>query len=283
MWYTLCVFLVFASVDVAGENTFQDTLQVDTLAVGSNVVDTTAQEDSIGIDTLKVKEEQLPVDTVEEIVSDTSFADTGLQETVEDTAMRPLQPNWKAMGISLVLPSLSAFMYDRKIEGYVYGAVETCAWLAVGFCKWREGRVSEDARLYAIEYAGASSERKDALYLNAMEWFPTWEEYDAWLRAKARSLYPEDLSAQQAYIDSYYIDPEYAWDWGDTTYFYEYRDIRYTARGYATAATYAVGVAIVQRIVSALLSAGYPKDNVEFESFYDPAEEKFYLGWNYRF
>ncbi|MCK4409974.1 MAG: hypothetical protein KAW67_07805, partial [Candidatus Eisenbacteria sp.] len=79
--------------------------------------------------------------------------------------------------------------------------------------------------------------------------------YNESIRRDARSLFPDDLEAQAAYLaeNGYYGD--LSWDWGTSDNFYEYRELRRAASKSGRNAFYLTGLAVLNRAFSAIDSA----------------------------
>ncbi len=148
---------------------------------------------------------------------------------------------------SLILPgwgqaSMGAFPKSTWV-------VETALGLGT-FLAWEEGRRAEDrARMFALRNArpeGSITRR----FFDLAEAYETFEAYRNDLYRQARDLYPGDIEAQTAYVNSRL--PGFRWAWPDRNTWFAYADLRGLARTWGNRTRVLVGLLVAHHVVSAL-------------------------------
>lgn len=162
-----------------------------------------------------------------------------------------------AMLLSCAVPGLGEMYVGETTRGGWFMATEAGIWLGYGAFQVQAGMREDDykefAEIYADVDAGSSSD-----YLSDIGDYIRNEgdrSYNESVRREARSLFPDDLDAQAAYLaaNGYFGDD--AWDWGSKDIFYEYRDLRRDASQSERNAFYMTGLAVLNRVLSAVDSA----------------------------
>jgi len=172
----------------------------------------------------------------------------------------------KAVFLSLVLPGAGQYYLDAKREARAFFAVEAVAWSAYLGLNWYGRRVKDDYKVYAVSRAGASPKTHSEEYYYAIEVYRTNDIYNEEVRREARGLYPGDLEAQREYVLEHGYWGEDGWAWGDDRAWGEYGEMRTSSRDCFHKASYCVGAALLNRMVSAILAAKVTKDrNRELE------------------
>jgi hypothetical protein len=162
-----------------------------------------------------------------------------------------------ALLLSCVVPGLGEIYAGETTRGRWFVASEAAIWTGYGAFRLQESMRRDDYEEYAQIFAGAPSSASDA-YLSDMGDYIRSEGEDSYnesVRSDARSLYPDDLEAQEQYfLENRYFGDE-AWDWGSKDTFLEYRHLRQEASRSERNAFYMTGLAVLNRAVSAIDSA----------------------------
>jgi len=162
-----------------------------------------------------------------------------------------------AMLLSCMVPGWGEIYAGETTRGRVFMASEVAIWSAYGAFRIQENLRVDDYEEYAQIFAGADAGASSG-YLSDMGDYIRSEgdySYNQSVRSDARSLYPDDLEAQTAYLEANGYFDDLAWDWGTKAQFYEYRELRTAASTADRHAFYMTGLAILNRAVSAIDSA----------------------------
>ena len=164
---------------------------------------------------------------------------------------------------SLLLPGSGQLYMGSKGLGKGFLAAEGVIWLGfAGFTLYGH-QVRNDYRLYAASAAGAlGSGSFDETYFNAMEFNLSSEEFNAKIREDARRLYPYDPKRQEEFVRERIYTGGRAWVWPSADALRQYKSLRRSSRFALLKATYALGLALVNRVVSAM-NVIRTKDNHE--------------------
>jgi len=162
-----------------------------------------------------------------------------------------------ALLLSCVVPGWGEIYVGETTRGRWFMAAEAGIWAGYGAFKIQEGMREDDYREYAQIFAGTTAGAGSG-YLNDMGGYIRSEgdnSYNESIRREARSLFPDDLEAQAAYLAENGYHGDLSWDWGTTERFYEYRDLRRIASEAERNAFYVTGLAVLNRVLSAVDSA----------------------------
>jgi hypothetical protein len=130
---------------------------------------------------------------------------------------------------------------------------EGIIWVGFGGFTFYGHQVRDDYRLYAASVAGANQGGGfDETYYDALEFNISSEEFNAKVREDARGLFPNDPEEQEKYVRERIFTGEFAWLWPSSDALREYKNLRSSSRSALQKATYALGLAVVNRVVSAL-------------------------------
>ncbi len=162
-----------------------------------------------------------------------------------------------AFFLSCVIPGWGEVYAGDTTRGRWFMASEAAIWAGYGTFRIQESLRTDDYEEFAQVFAGAAT-GADSDYLSHMGDYIRSEgdnSYNQSVRREARSLFPDDLEAQAAYLaeNGYYGD--LAWDWGSKDRFYEYRELRLAASRSDRNAFYMTGLALLNRALSAIDSA----------------------------
>jgi len=162
-----------------------------------------------------------------------------------------------ALLLSCVVPGWGEIYVGETTRGRWFMAAEAGIWAGYGAFKIQEGMREDDYREYAQIFAGTDAGAGSG-YLSDMGGYIRSEGDDSYnesIRREARSLFPNDLQAQAAYLAENGYHGDLSWDWGTKDRFYEYRDLRRIASEAERNAFYVTGLAVLNRVLSAVDSA----------------------------
>lgn len=156
---------------------------------------------------------------------------------------------------SLVLPGLSQIRGGRS---YGYGMLSAEAALISSLLY-----LNEEARLktqefyeYALKYAHIEPGDYDDSYFRDLSKYNSsgYEAggYNAFIREEALRLFPNDPAQQQIYIDEHIYEGGLAWNWDSVDNRGEYVQIRTEAQNMRDYRMLAVGVMIVNHLISGI-------------------------------
>jgi hypothetical protein len=159
-----------------------------------------------------------------------------------------------ALLLSCVLPGWGQIYAGETTRGRWFMAAEAGIWAGYGAFRIQEGMREDDYREYAQIFAGTAAGASSD-YLSDMGGYIRSEGDDSYnesIRREARSLFPDDLQAQRAYLAENGYHGDLSWDWGTRDRFLEYRDLRLFASESERNAFYMTGLAVLNRVVSAV-------------------------------
>ena len=162
-----------------------------------------------------------------------------------------------ALLLSCVVPGWGQIYAGETTRGRWFMAAEAAIWTGYGAFRIQEGMREDAYREYAQIFAG-TAEGANSGYLSDMGGYIRSEGDDSYnesIRREARSLFPDDLQAQAAYLAENGYHGDLSWDWGTRDRFYEYRDLRRVASEAQRNAFYVTGLAVLNRVLSAVDSA----------------------------
>jgi hypothetical protein len=172
----------------------------------------------------------------------------------------------KAVMLSVLLPGLGQAYAGKTGRMYPYLGVEAATWTVYGIYRHYGNLREDDYQLFASTHAGIDPHGKDSDYYNHLEDYMSSEDYneDA-LRESRLTMYSEPPTL--------YGDED-AWQWDSETSQEKYQDLKHDSWLAHKKATYTLGFAVLNRIVSAIDAARQVK-------IYNQTGEK--SAWNIRF
>jgi hypothetical protein len=169
--------------------------------------------------------------------------------SLASTAVASPNPIHEAV-YSLVLPGAGQLRMGTHGKAYVFIAAEALSWMSFLGFNFYGHSIETDARIFGHLNAGADFGRDDEGYWSAVELNFTRETYLEDLRRIARSLYPGDPEAQQTYVDDRAVQGE--WNWTSKSEWFEFQDMRKSARVVLSRADLILGVIALNHVASAV-------------------------------
>ncbi len=196
------------------------------------------------------------------LVDETRLADT-VGERPDDVGIsHTAAPDDKkspmlALLMSAVLPGWGQLYTGHTTRAKVFFTAEALIW--VGYATYTvQGNMREDDyKEYASVYAGVAGGMGSGYYEDVADYIRNEgdDSYNQRIRRDARSLYPDDLEAQEAYLRANGYFDNLAWDWDSEARFQHYRFLRHEASIADQHAFYMTGLMVLNRAVSAIDAA----------------------------
>jgi nucleoside phosphorylase len=159
--------------------------------------------------------------------------------------------------MSCAVPGWGEFYTGHPARGRAFMTAEAAIWVAWGGFTVQTGMREDDWREHAEVFAGVPGGASREYYQDIADYIRSegYDSYNEAVRDDARSLYPDDPAAQDAYFaeNGYFGDD--AWEWESEDRFREYRRLRMLAGESDRRAFYMTGLAVLNRAVSAIDSA----------------------------
>jgi len=196
----------------------------------------------------------------------------------------------KALALSTLLPGAGQYYAGKKGRAKFFFLTESAIWTSFvvfevqGYL--RKGNYTEYAELMASVDAGGKPEDFYRALGRYMRSDPGPGSYNEDVRREARALYPDDKQKQDQYLQENGYFGENAWQWqseGDQAY---YRELRKKSQFSFRRATYVLGVAVANRILSAMdaarcvASSNKPtktSQGLRFEMRTDPTSPEYFM------
>lgn len=144
----------------------------------------------------------------------------------------------KAMLMSLILPGLGEMYVGRKSRAIGFFAAEAGIWSAFILFKHKQSWLRDDYINFARSHAGIDPEGKSDFFYDMLAFYDNRDDYNAISRAGSRDnpFFPEI--------------PEYDWQWESNEMRQEYRDIKNSSEANKRNSNFALGAALVNRVIS---------------------------------
>ncbi len=167
----------------------------------------------------------------------------------------------RAMFLSLLVPGLGEYYLGDHAGAKIFMGAEAMTWASYGGFKklvdWRR----EDVDVYTYQHAGINIEGKDEEFLQILKRYPRSENqpnlsgsYNEGVRRDARYYYPYSPAEQEVYEQENYLIGDDAFIWDTPDNWVQYKVLLHKYRDADKKAFYMTGVAVVNRLVSAIHS-----------------------------
>jgi len=165
----------------------------------------------------------------------------------------------KALALSTLLPGAGEYYAGKKGRAKFFFLTESAIWTS--FIVFEvQGYLRKDAYVdYAQLVAGVDAEGKPEDFYRALSRYmrsdPGPGSYNEDVRREARALYPDDKQKQDQYLLENGFFGKDAWQWQSEEDQAYYRSLRRKSQLSFNRATYMLGVAVANRILSAMDAA----------------------------
>jgi hypothetical protein len=162
-----------------------------------------------------------------------------------------------AILMSAVLPGWGELYTGHTARAKGFMAAEAVIWLGYAGFTIQGNLREDDYKDYARVFAGVAADGGGAYWDDVSDYVRSEgaASYNESIRREARSLFPDDLEAQEAYVlaNGYYGND--AWEWETEERFREFRRLKHNASVSFRSAFFMTGLAVLNRAVSAIDSA----------------------------
>jgi hypothetical protein len=157
---------------------------------------------------------------------------------------------------SLILPGWGQLATGHTTQAAVFGALEVATWTSYATFQ-RQGNLRRDSYFQTAQlFAGIDLEDQDEEARKLVGQYRSSDVYNQYVVMREAAYFYEDPVEQQQYIDSRSIQPADAWNWGDDHAAFErYRAQRRSSEQAYKNGQYALGFAVINRVVSAVAAA----------------------------
>jgi len=162
---------------------------------------------------------------------------------------------------SLAVPGWGQATLGRRTAGKVFATAELGIWVAFASFRIQEQMRREAYRETALLGAGIDLKGRDEEFRRIVGAFSSSDEYNLYVVARdaanlyLRDPYNPDMADYRAYIAKYSLQGKDAWHWANRDAFLRYGAQRKDAHRAAIRANSMLGVAIANRILSAVHAA----------------------------
>lgn len=153
---------------------------------------------------------------------------------------------------SLLLPGTGELIRGYRLKGELFLWGDGFAIAGAAGFGWDAVNKRGASANMAVMYAGSNASNRSRAYLSAMENFVSSDAYNLDIAREARSLYPDDLVAQQEYIARNSFTGEDSWMWGSDSLWTEFLNQRTRMRKASQTSTVFMGIMLLTRLASML-------------------------------
>jgi hypothetical protein len=162
-----------------------------------------------------------------------------------------------AVLLSLAVPGWGEIYAGHPERGRLFMAAEAGIWIGYASFKIQEDLRIDDYQDYAQSTLDVPEGAGDDYYADIGDYLQSEGRgsYNEDIRREARSLYPDDPEAREAYLAANGYFGDESWEWGSVEQIRHYRDLRHEAGESERHAFYMTGLAVLNRALSAIDSA----------------------------
>ncbi len=200
----------------------------------------------------------------------------------DDNNTEPVSIHGKAIMSSLLMPGLGQHMLNNNLKSEIMLWTDGAIWLAYTGLNWYGNSRNTDARLFAGVNAYANTQAKSDKYFQALERYDNSELYNEDIRREAREQFPDDPAAQNNYLAENGYFSNMTWNWNSDSSRITYWHERKAARQALTRASFVLGGALLNRLVSAIDCAFFTSDK-RIKIGFTPGSDQYSIGLIYQF
>lgn len=162
---------------------------------------------------------------------------------------------------SLAVPGWGQATLGRRTSAKVFAVMDAGIWASFASFRIQEQMRRESYRQTALLGAGIDLKGRDEEFRRIVGSFRSSDEYNQYVVARdaanlyLQDVYNPDMAGYRAYIDRYSLKGSDAWNWSSRDAFLRYGAQRKDAHRAAIRANNMLGLAIANRLVSALHAA----------------------------
>ena len=157
---------------------------------------------------------------------------------------------------SLILPGWGQLATGHTTQAAIFGALEVATWTSYATFQ-RQGNLRRDSYFQTAQlFAGIDLEHQDEDARKLVGQYRSSDVYNQYVVMREAAYFYEDPVEREQYIQSRSIQPADAWNWGDDFAAFErYRAERRGSEQAFKNGQYALGFALINRVVSAVAAA----------------------------
>jgi len=162
-----------------------------------------------------------------------------------------------AMLMSFAVPGWGEFYTGHDGRGRAFMAAEGAIWIGYASYSVQERMRTDDFEEYVAIYLDVDQGADHTYYEDVADYMRSEgsDSYNEDIRSEARSLFPDDLDAQDRYFAEHGYFGGDGWDWGTRDRLEEYRELRHEASVSSRNAFYMTGLAVLNRALSGIDAA----------------------------
>ncbi len=162
-----------------------------------------------------------------------------------------------AMLMSFAVPGWGEFYAGHDGRGRAFMAAEGAIWIGYASYSVQERMRTDDFEEYVSVYLDVEQGADHTYYEDIADYMRSEgsDSYNEDIRSEARSLFPDDLDAQERYFTEHGYFGGDGWDWGTRDRLEEYRELRHGASVSSRNAFYMTGLAVLNRALSGIDAA----------------------------
>ncbi len=159
--------------------------------------------------------------------------------------------------MSAVLPGWGQLYTGHTTRAKVFLGVEAAIWFGYASYTVQGDMRRDDYQEHASIFAGVGDNMSSSYYQDIADFIRSEGDasYNQDIRAEARSLFPDDLDAQAAYLAANGYSDDLSWQWQSEARFDHYRELRRLEQQSERNAFYMTGLAVLNRAVSSIDAA----------------------------
>ncbi len=167
-------------------------------------------------------------------------------------AAKPPKGGMSAAVRSLAIPGWGQLYNGHTTQAAIFGLLELGTWIT--FASYRtQGALRRDSSFDTARlFAGIELEGSEDRIRRLVGQYQSSDVYNQYVVRREAFFFISDPTEREAYIAENSIPPEQAWSWSDFDDFSRYREERRTSELAYQRSRYALGFALVNRLVSAI-------------------------------
>ncbi|MGH7725225.1 MAG: hypothetical protein ACREOU_07315 [Candidatus Eiseniibacteriota bacterium] len=162
---------------------------------------------------------------------------------------------------SLILPGWGQLSTGHKTQAAIFFTLDVATWASYITFQRQSTLRRESSFETARLYAGIDLETKEEDFRRLVGLYQSNEVFNQYVIMREAAYFIDDPAEQQRYIEENSIGPEDAWFWDTRESFDRYREQRQSADQAEHNGRFALGTAIVTRLVSGVMAARQAADN----------------------
>ena len=204
--------------------------------------------------------------------------------TLHEPAQSSIGPSPASAGLrSFILPGWGQVATGHYTQAAVFGAIEVATWAS--YITYRhQGNLRKDSYFQTARlFAGIDLEGKNEDYRKGVGQYRSSDVYNQYVVMREAAYFYENPADQEAYIASRSIPAANAWNWNDDRAAFDRYGVQRRASEQAYKnSQYALGVALINRVVSGIAAARQAKSRRDAAAVGDgaPGDVRARVAWS---